>query len=97
MYLIETSYKGFGLLHNPPLHPPSSHALNVFLLVFLRHLDVGASRLQLPLYDLSKDVKRAAAEVMFTSISGMAPIKHGFILSHHFVVCNSFNVYPGFV
>lgn len=56
-YLIETSYKSFSLLHNAPLHPPSRHTLNVFLLVLLCHLDVGASRLQLPLCHLSNDVK----------------------------------------
>lgn len=52
VYLIETSDQRLCLLHHPPLHPPLGHALYVIFLVLLGHLEVGATRLQLPLCHL---------------------------------------------
>ena len=51
-YLIETSDHRLRLLHHSPLHSPLGHALNVLLLVLLRHLEVWAARFQLPLCHL---------------------------------------------
>ena len=55
---MKASYKTGGLFGNTSFHAPLHHALNIFLLVLLRHRYVLSVSFQLTLCHLTKHLQR---------------------------------------